>query len=296
MTAKKQKTMTEKVIVQKRDHEMASRIVGTVFIIVGTILVGLGIYSFFTYKAEPELNESLNVPVLRELSKSTNDKIVELSGTAKDLNKVRIFLNDVLLDTVKVEDGKFEYDWEIEDEGIYSISLDGLKGFPRQKRSNISEITFLTVDWTAPSSNMSLEYTEEVTKDTFTVVGIVDPNTTLILKRGTKSYEGISDEDGNVEIEVELSDEGKNVFSLLLRDEAGNETIPDEKIRVTYSPLGDVNGDGTVDSEIPEASGNLSEAMQKVFGNKLMMYFGILAILCMSFTSAVLVKKYKKAS
>ncbi len=296
MIAKKQKTMTEKIVVQERDHELASRIVGTVFIIVGAVLVGLGIYSFVTYKSEPELNEDLKTPVLRELSDSTNDKIVELSGNADGVDKVRIFINDILTDTVKVKNGRFEYQWNIEDEGIYTISIDGLKGFPKQKRSNMSDTVFIGVDWTAPSSNMSLDYPEETAEKSFTITGIIDPDTTLFVKRGTKSYEAVSDENGNIKVMVDLLDEGKNVFSLLLVDKAGNETVPDEKIRTTYSPSADVNGDGTTDSEIPEAAGNLSEAMAEVLRGKLMTFFGILALLCMSLTSVVLVRKYRKVS
>lgn len=294
MTAKKQKTMSEKIVVQRRDHEMASRIVGTVFIIVGTILVGLGIYSFFTYKGEPELNDELKAPVLSELSSITKDKTIELSGTAEGVDKVRIFLNDVLLETVKVKDEKFSYNWEIEDEGIYTISLDGLKGFPKQKKSIMSEVAFLTVDWTVPSSNISLDYPEESTKNKVNVIGVIDPNTTLFLKRGTQSYSEISDAQGNISLDIELLDEGKNVFSLLLQDEAGNEMIPDEKVRITYSPSGSVNGNGTTDSEIPEAAGNLGEALNEVFNNKLMMVFGIVALLSMIVTSLALVKKEKR--
>jgi len=296
MIVKKQKTMSDKVVLQKKDHEMASRVVGTIFIIVGTILVGLGIYSFVTYKIEPELDENLTTPILRELSSVTNDRIVELGGTAEGIQKVRIFLDDVLLETIKVEDGKFKYEWEVEDEGIYAISIDGLKGFPRQKRSAISETTFLTVDRTPPSSNISLEYPVEVVMESFLVEGVIDPNTTLILKRGTQSYSGVSDEDGNIELVISLLDEGKNVFGLLLRDEAGNETIPEEKVRITYSPRGDIDGNGVqgVSTEIPEASGNLLEAMKEVFNNQLMIFFGLLAILSMFITSVILVRKAKK--
>lgn len=298
MTAIKQKSMSEKIVIQRRDHEMASRIVGTVFIIVGTILVGLGIYSFVTYKAEAELNEDLKTPVLSELSSVTNEKIVELSGTAEGINKVRIFLDDVLLDTVKVKDSKFNYSWEVTGEGIYSLSVDGLKGFPRQERSNISESVFLTVDWTAPTSKMALEYSTEVNMDNLTLGGEIDPNTKIILRRGTKSYEGVSDKDGNISMAIDLLDEGKNVFGIVLEDEAGNQTIPEEKVRVTYSSAGHINGNGVagVSDGIPEASGNLVEAMREVFNNQLMMIFGILAILSMFTTSMILVRKSKKAS
>jgi len=295
MTAKQQRTMSEKITLQRKDHEMASRVVGTIFIIVGTILVGLGIYSFVTYKTEPELDESLTTPILRELSSVTNDRIVELGGTAEGIQKVRIFLDDVLLETIKVEDGKFEYQWEVEDEGIYAISVDGLKGFPRQKKSEMSETTFLTIDWTPPSSNISLEYPTEVVMESFLVEGIIDPKTILLLKRGTQIYSGVSDRDGNVELVVDLLDEGKNVFGLLLQDEAGNETVPEEKVRITYSPNAHINGNGIqgVSTEIPEASGNLSEAMMEVFNNELMMFFGLLAILGMFVTSTILIKKKK---
>jgi hypothetical protein len=292
----KERTMSEKITLQKKDHEMASRVVGTIFIIVGTILVGLGIYSFVTYKTEPELDESLTIPVLRELSSVTNDKTIELSGVAEDVSKVRIFLNDILLETMKVEDEKFEYQWEAGDEGIYMISVDGLKGFPRQKRSEVSEITFLTIDRTPPSSNISLEYPTEVVMESFLVEGIIDPNTTLFLKRGTQTYSGASDEDGNIELVIGLLDEGKNVYTILLQDEGGNETVPEEKVRITYSPSAHINGDGIqgVSTEIPEASGNLSEAMMEVFNNQLMMFFGLLAILSMFVTSAILARKAKK--
>lgn len=292
----KDRTMSEKITLQKKDHEMASRVVGTIFIIVGTILVGLGIYSFVTYKTEPELDESLITPVLSELSSVTNDKIVELSGVAEDVSKVRIFLDDVLLETMKVEDGKFEYQWEVGDEGIYAISVDGLKGFPRQKRSEISGFTFLTIDRTPPSSNISLEYPVEVVMESFLVEGIIDPNTILLLKRGTQTYSGVSDEDGNIELVIGLLDEGKNVYTILLQDEAGNETVPEEKVRITYSPSAHINGDGVqgISTEIPEASGNLSEAMMEVFNNQLMMFFGLLAILSMFITSTILIRKTKK--
>ena len=296
MTAKKQKTMSEKIVVQKRDHEKVSRIVGTIFIAVGAILVGLGVYSFITYKGEPELNQELKTPVLRELSSVTDDKIVELSGTAEGVDKVRIFVNDAVINTVKVEDGKFSYDWEIEDEGIYTLSVDGLSGFPKQKKSEMSEITFLTVDWTPPSSNVSFDYPEESSKETVTIKGIIDPDTTLLLKRGTQSYAEISDEEGNISLEIELVDEGKNVFSVILQDEAGNQIILDEKIRITYSPSGSVNGDGTTDSEIPEAAGNLADAMNEILNNRLMAVFGILALATMTITTVILSRRKRELS
>ena len=296
MTAKKQKTMSEKIVVQKRDHEKVSRIVGTIFITVVAILVGLGVYSFITYKGEPELNQELKTPVLRELSSVTDDKIVELSGTAEGVDKVRIFVNDAVINTVKAEDGKFSYDWEIEDEGIYTLSVDGLSGFPKQKKSEMSEITFLTVDWTPPSSKVSFDYPEESSKEAVTVKGIIDPDTTLLLKRGTQSFAEISDEEGNISVEIELVDEGKNVFSMILQDEAGNQITLDEKIRITYSPSGSVNGDGTTDSEIPEAAGNLTDAMNEILNNRLMVVFGILALATMTITTVILSRRKKELS
>ena len=293
MASKKQKTMSEKVVIQRRDHEMASRIVGTIFIVVGTILVGLGVYSFVTYRGEPELDDALSVPVLRELSDVTNDKIVELSGTVDGVDKVRIFLNDALLETVKVKDEKFSYDWNIENEGIYTISVDGLDGFPKQKRSNMSDVVFLTVDWTAPTSNISLDYPQETSKGEITISGVIDLNTTLYLKRGTQSYSSVSDE-GNLSVGIELLDEGKNVFLIMMEDEAGNEVTLDEKVRVTYSPSGSVNGDGTTDSEIPEAAGNLVDALNEVVNNRLMMIFGLIGLVALFTTSFIVVKKNGK--
>lgn len=296
MAVKKNKqSMAEKVVIQRKDNEMASRIVGTIFIVVGVILVGLGIYSFVTYNVEPELDENLNVPVLSDMDSATNDKEIVLKGTAEDLRKVRIFINDELVDTVKVEDGKFTYDWSVEDEGIYVIKVDGLKGFPRQKKSSLSESVILTVDWTSPSSDISLEYISETSKDSFTLKGTTEPVTTVYVKRGTSSFSTTSDEDGNFELTVDLTDEGKNVFNVVLVDKAGNETIAEEKVRITYSPDADLNGNGTADSdELPEASGNLTEALEDVSANRLMAVFGLLAILVMTATSFVLYRKERR--
>ena len=287
------KSMAEKVVIQRRDNEMASRIVGTIFIIVGTILVGLGIYSFVTYKTEPKLDKDIKVPVLSEIDSATNKKSITLKGTADDVSKVRIFVNDELLDTVKVEDKKFTYKWEIEDEGIYTIMVDGLKGFPKQKKSESSDAVMVTVDWTSPSKNISLDYTEESASSSLLVKGTTEADTTVYVKRGTELFSTVSDNDGNFEITLTLEDEGKNVFNILLEDKAGNQTVPDEKIRVTYSPSADVDGDGTTD-ELPEASGNLSEALRDIAANNLMSIFGVLGLLVMAGTSAVLYRKYRK--
>jgi hypothetical protein len=287
------KSMAEKIVIQRRDNEMASRIVGTIFIVVGAILVGLGIYSFVTYKTEPKLDKDIEIPVLSEIDSAINKKSITLSGTAEDAGKVRIFVNDELLDTVKVEDKRFSYTWNIEDEGIYTIKVDGLKGFPRQKKSESSDSVMVTVDWTSPSKNISLDYTEESSSSSVVVKGTTEAYTTVYVKRGTESFSTISDSNGDFEITITLEDEGKNVFNILLEDKAGNETTPDEKIRVTYSPNADVDGDGTTD-ELPQASGNLSEALKEVFTNKLMSIFGILSLLAMTGTSVILFKKHKE--
>ena len=208
MAAKRNKqSMTEKIVVQRKDNEMASRIVGSIFIVVGVILVGLGIYSFVTYNVEPTLDEEIGVPVLNELESVTNEKVIILSGTVEGARKVRVFLNGEVLEIVKVEDDQFTYTWNVETEGIYVIEADGLKGFPRQKKSNMSETSIMTIDWTAPSSDISLDYVEETSLETFVLKGSTEANTVVYVKRGTELFSVVSDGTGDFEVEVGLSDE-----------------------------------------------------------------------------------------
>ena len=85
------------------------------------------------------------------------------------------------------------------------------------------------------------------------------------------------------------------MFNIELKDEAGNETQVEEKIRIIYSEDSSVNGEAVDDTSIPVAAGKLDKAMSVLFGNKLMIIFGILALIGMFSSTGVLLYKNRRA-
>ena len=55
------------------------------------------------------------------------------------------------------------------------------------------------------------------------------------------------------------------MFNIELKDEAGNETQVEEKIRIIYSEDSSVNGEAVGDTSIPVAAGKLDKAMSVLF-------------------------------
>ena len=188
-------------------------------------------------------------------------------------------------------EGTFEYGHTIEDEGIYAVSVAGVKGFPKRYISLQSDMKMIEVDRTDPVLT-KIDYPEEVGTESFTLVGNVEPDAKITVTRGTDEYVATCDEQGNFKISQILLDEGPNVFGVSITDEAGNEVELEEKVKVTYSTDSDVNGNAVTD-EIPVAAGELEEAMQELLGNNLMMLFGLLAILAFFLSSGFAFLKYK---
>ncbi len=258
------------------NQEKVSRLVGSVFIGLGVLLVAFGIFSYIKYREEPLLNPEFEAPTLSESTSITNGDMIKILGVAKGYDSVFVYDGEEKIGEVKVdEDSKFSYEYEIEEEGEYLISIAGVKGFPNRSISPKSEVMTSVVDKTAPTKeSVTLMYGEETNKDTFILVGTTEASATVEVKRGTESFDGLTDNEGNFRIEGISLDEGKNVFSVYIKDLAGNQVLLDEKVRVTYSPTGDVNGDAVVDENIPQAAGTFDE----LIGNNLMMLFGLLAL------------------
>jgi hypothetical protein len=125
------------------------------------------------------------------------------------------------------------------------------------------------------------------------LVGNTEPATEVVVTRGVDKYVSTADGNGDFKVTGILLEEGPNVFTLTISDEAGNELEVEEKIKVIYSMDSNVNGNAVAD-EIPIASGELSKAMQTIFGNNLMMVFGLLAILVFMLSTGFVVIKYKQ--
>jgi hypothetical protein len=286
-------SMVSKVEIKKPSgQERISRIVGTIFIFLGIVLIGYGIYSFVRFSRTPELDETLDSPSLSGTEAITNDENIVIKGTADSFDEVFVYIDNEEVARVKVDsEGAFEYEYPVEDEGTYAVSVAGVKGFPKRYISLQSDMRMVEVDRTDPVLT-EIDYPEEVGTESFTLVGNVEPNAKVIVTRGIDKYVATCDEQGDFKIAEILLDEGPNVFGVSIVDEAGNEVELDEKVKVTYSVDSDVNGNAVTD-EIPVASGELEKAMQELLGNNLMMLFGLIAIVGFFFSSGFAFLKYK---
>ncbi len=286
-------SMRDKVEVKHidRDRERISRLVGSLFIGIGVLLVAFGIYAFIRFREKPVLDNELEAPVLEEVTSLTNGEEITVRGTAQGYETVYVYVNDEFVNSANVEDGQFSYQHTVSSQGDLAVSVAGVKGFPSRIISPRSETKIATVDWTPPSTeDVALTYGSETNKETFALVGTAEPSSKVVVKRGTDSYEGVADDGGRFRIGDIQLDEGRNVFTVYIEDKAGNRVELDEKIRVTYNPAGDVNGDAVVDGkDLPQAAGELDF----LIGNKLMMLFGILALLAFAGSSGYMYYKRK---
>lgn len=289
----KQENMQSKVEIKQpeRNQEKMSRIVGSVFIGLGVLLVAFGIYSFIRFREDPAIDIDLEAPVLGDVTTLTNGDKILIRGSAKGFDDVFVYVDDAKVGSAKVDgEANFSYEYTVEREGEYAINVAGVKGFPNRVMGPRSEIKIATVDWTGPDPEaVEFKYGEETNKDTFVIVGKAEPFSTVIVKRGILSYETIVSSEGEFRLEGIELEEGRNVFTMSIKDQAGNEITLEEKIRVTYNPAGDVNGDAVVDEDIPQASGELDA----LFGNQLMLIFGLIAIAAFGTSFVYMYKKQR---
>lgn len=293
---KTEETMVSKVEVKKpQDSEKVSKIVGTIFICLGILLVGFGIYSFVKYNANPTVDNSLVSPSLDTLPEITNADKVTVKGTATGYDTVYVYVNNNKVGSTKVgTKGDFSYDATLSDEGSYVITVAGIKGFPTRHLSAQSLAETVVIDRTAPALG-SITYPSEVGTKTFTVSGTSEKGAEIIVKRGTDYYSATCDDQGNFKIESIALDEGPNIFNVVVKDTAGNETSLTGKINITYSTDSSVDGDATTDTSIPVAAGETSRMNDFLAGNTLVYVFGILALLAGASTTSVLYFKSKRA-
>lgn len=294
-SAQQEDSMKSKVEIKQplpQSQEKISRLVGSVFIGLGILLVAFGVFSYIKYREEPLLDPELESPILGEITTITNGDTIMVKGDAEGFDTVFIYVNEEKVGEAKVDDeSKYTFEYAIEEEGDYSVSIAGVKGFPNRYISGMSDTVISKVDRTGPDQeSVTLKYGPETNKDTFILVGTTEANASVEVKRGTESFDGLADKDGEFRIEGIGLDEGKNVFSVYIKDVAGNQTLLDEKVRVSYSPTGSVNGDAVVDENIPQASGTFDE----IFGNNLMMFFGLIALVAFGTSSTVVYLKNKR--
>lgn len=294
--SKKTESMVAKVEVKHpRDAERVSRIVGTIFIVLGVLLVAFGVYSFVKYNSNPTLDDTLVPPSMADVSSVTKDEIVSVSGNASGYDTVFVYVNGEKVQTAKVDkDGNFLVAVNMDNEGNYDVTAAGVKGFPKRYISSPSLGESITIDRTAPELK-DIKYATEVGTETFTVTGNVEPDAQVIVKRGTDYYSATCDAQGDFKIvSIVLTDEGINVYNVLVKDVAGNETFLEGKIKVTYSPDSDVDGDAVMDDSLPVAAGEGSIMKDFFLGNTLVVIFGILAFIGAATSTTVLYNRNKR--
>jgi len=294
-TIKKEESMVAKVEVKApRDSERVSQIVGAIFIFLGVLLVAFGVYSFVKYSSTPQLNESLVSPSVSEMASITRESTISVNGNANGYDTVYVYVNGEKVKDAKVgAKGEFKVDITLGAEGVYDITVAGIKGFPKRYISAQSLIEKVAVDKTVPVL-AEIMYAKEVGTQTFTVTGTVEKDAQVMVKRGTDYYSATCDADGKFKIVSIVLDSGANVFNMVIKDTAGNEAVLDSEIKVTYSPESSVNGDAVNDSSLPVAAGEFSRMTDFLFGNNLVIIFGILALISGITTTSVLYVKSKK--
>lgn len=290
---KKSQSMVDKtrVHVDSTENSFGRKVVGMGFALVGFLLIlGVIILNVIS-NVEPQLDEELSIPKLDKVVEFTNKDKIVISGKVETGEQVILYVNDEMIrEVVSVEDEKFSYSYEIPEEGEYVFEAVSVEGFPFRRGSEKSDSIKFVVDWTAPSADVKIDYDSEVETGLVTITGEVEENIFVrLLDDEEVLYEVQADDEGLFEIENVRLIEGENEFRVELEDRAGNKNVLARRIVVTSL----VDGPELVDGEIPEASGDLVRALSTIFNNRLMMVFGILAMLGLLMSTGILVLKKK---
>lgn len=280
--------------------ETAARIFGVLFILVGLVLIVLLIGGFITSKLPYRVDPTLPIPTLDKTEDYSNGDTTTVSGTALPGEKVVLYIDDDRTSTTidTDDDGAFTFsDIQLEKEGEITFSSAVIRGGLFKRRSELSNTVATNVDWTAPSSAISFDYSETSDSDKTTIKGTADPDTVVILDTGKKAYETTVDEKGIFTFEDIPLTAGANSFSARIKDFAGNEVRASKKVEIAYA-TGDLNGDGAYTSSgtvssLPESAGELEAAMNFMQENKVMFAIAIL-VLCAFGASATSAFLYSK--
>ena len=95
--SKKEESMKNKVEIKQpvsQRQERLSRLVGSIFIGLGVLLVAFGIFSYIKYREEPLLNPELESPQIENVTSVTNGDVIKIQGSAKGYDNVFIYAND----------------------------------------------------------------------------------------------------------------------------------------------------------------------------------------------------------
>ena len=285
--------------------EKVARVFGVAFILIGLFLIIYLVGGFVISKLPYRVDPNLPIPTLRDSEEFTNQDSITLSGTVLPGEKVALYIDENRVkETITTdEDGSFSFeDISIDEEGDLSFEAAVVRGGLFKRRSEMSNLVETTVDWTPPSTSISLEYDTESGSETTTVRGSAEPNSIVVLDGDTESYEIAVDPDGNFEMTDLTLLDGTNVFSVRIKDRAGNEVLASDTVEIVYlasaDVLGEVNGDGVSigpnGGKLPESAGELEAALEFLAGNKLMFIMSLVALFTFAGSSTLAVRHARK--
>lgn len=247
-------------------------------------------------RISPRFDSVLSAPVLKELPAYTNSEKVVIEGTAKDVSQVIVYVDDKQEGNyVNVDgEGKFSYEYTFTTEKKYRFEAAGLTGTIVKSRSEKSSPVEITFDKTAPSKNVTFEQGgTTVDSDKVTIKGKAEADSTVTLKKGDKTYISTVDKNGNFEIKDVLLDKGENVFTVEVKDKAGN-VVKATELKISYAK-GSLNGNGvSTGPELPNSAGLLDEAIAAMGQNNLMFGFGLFALVLLMVNGTIVAVKLKK--
>ncbi len=263
-----------------RVNKVGGAILGIVILAVLGLCAVVFILSRLPYRTDP----NLPIPTLEELDEYTDENEIDVSGEVTPGEKIALYKNGKMQDgNVEADDdGKFTFEGvELEDEDDYSFEAVTVRGRIFKKRSEKSNEVNTTVDRTAPSPDINLDYEETNTSGEATIKGEAEPDAYIVLEKEGAEYETQADEKGKFSFEDITLESGENEFTVKIRDMAGNEVEADDKVTITYDG-GDLNGPGATDEagtgQLPESAGELDRAIEILTGNKVMLVLGIAAL------------------
>lgn len=272
--------------------DTTARILGAIFVVSALVIILVLIIAYGLSKLSYRVDPNLPIPTLNELPKYTKEETIDVSGTVLPGETVALYQDGDLLKyrAETDDDGDFTFEEvELEEEGETEFEAAVIRGGLLKKRSEKSNTVSTIVDWTAPSSKVEVSYDETVSNGKTSIEGKAEENSTVILEdEDGNKYETKADEDGKFKFDDVKLKSGKNVFSIKVKDEAGNEVVSGTEIEITAE--GDINGPGastgpdgtdgtgTDGQQLPESAGELDRAMEFLFGNNIMFVFSILAL------------------
>ncbi len=281
--------------------ETAARVFGIVFILIGLILIVSLVGGFIISKLPYRVDPNLPIPTLDETDTYTNKDTLDITGTVLPGEEVVLYMDEERIDgTVETnEDGSFSFEGiALPEEGERLFEAAVIRGGLFKRRSEKSNVVSSIVDWTSPSTLITLNYEKDNTTGRATITGTAEPFAIITLKGDTKDYEATADSNGDFIFSDVILAKGANSFSIRVKDRAGNEVVATKKVEIAYEG-GSVNGDGAsiiVDengNELPESAGELGRALEILAGNKVMLALAGTSFLAFGLSSFLVRRKMK---